>query len=120
MNVFVVKRLVNTVNHSVPQAAIADMMFTRAGSRMSQVTSPRLTGVSEGWFQALESGAPREFSDAFLLRVAQTLRLSDTETLTLFLDVSGRRPPMSGAQQAGATVDPVTVTLLEHQAPYPA
>lgn len=92
----------------------------RAGSRMSQADVARLTGVSEGWYRALETGAPREFSDAFLLRVAEALRLSETETLTLFLGVSGRRPPMNGVHQAGTTVDPATVTLLEHQAPYPA
>ncbi|RLU81547.1 transcriptional regulator [Streptomyces griseocarneus] len=92
----------------------------RSGSRMSQADVARLTGVSEGWYRALETGAPREFSDAFLLRVARALRLSETETLTLFLGVSGRRPPVSGAPCGQATADPATLALLEHQAPHPA
>ncbi|MEV4507152.1 MmyB family transcriptional regulator [Streptomyces klenkii] len=92
----------------------------RSGTRVSQADVARLTGVSEGWYRALETGAPREFSDAFLLRVAGALRLSETETLTLFLGVSGRRPPVSGTHDGLPTADPATVALLEHQAPHPA
>ncbi|MGW1072833.1 helix-turn-helix transcriptional regulator [Streptomyces sp. NPDC002537] len=117
-----VSRLLRAWRERIDRRRIPELRIWghRAGSRMSQADVARLTGVSEGWYRALETGAPREFSDAFLLRVAEALRLSETETLTLFLGVSGRRPPTSGTRHGRTTVDPATVALLEHQAPHPA
>ncbi|MEV8476880.1 helix-turn-helix transcriptional regulator [Streptomyces sp. NPDC051173] len=117
-----VSRLLRAWRERVDRRRIPELRVWghRAGSRMSQADVARLTGVSEGWYRALETGAPREFSDAFLLRVAEALRLSETEKLTLFLGVSGRRPPVRGGCHGQATVDSATAALLEHQAPHPA
>lgn len=78
----------------------------------------RLAGVSESWYRALESGQQRSFSEAFLLRVAEVLKLSEAETVTLFLGVAGRRPP--AALVTRNHLNPKVLDLLGHQAPYPA
>ncbi|MEV8473925.1 helix-turn-helix transcriptional regulator [Streptomyces sp. NPDC051173] len=92
--------------------------FPPPGRRLSQAHVARLTGVSEGWYRALEAGRRQDFSESFLLRVAQALRLSDAETLTLFLAVCGRRPPeLSRAQRE---LPNGVKALLEQQVSYPA
>ncbi|MEU9115859.1 helix-turn-helix transcriptional regulator [Streptomyces sp. NPDC048483] len=90
----------------------------RSSPRLTQADMGRLTGVSEGWYRALESGQCRNFSDQFLTRVAQVLQLNDAETLTLFLGVTGRRPPADMAERQ--QLNPEVQGLLEHQAPHPA
>ncbi|MEV5237706.1 helix-turn-helix transcriptional regulator [Streptomyces cinnamoneus] len=90
----------------------------RPGRRLSQAHVARMTGVSEGWYRALEAGRRQDFSENFLLRVAQALRLSEAETLTLFLAVCGRRPPGSGREQADLPAG--VKALLEQQVSYPA
>ncbi|WP_369374199.1 helix-turn-helix transcriptional regulator [Streptomyces sp. cg36] len=90
----------------------------RSSACLSQADMGRLTGVSEGWYRALESGQQRNFSDRFLTRVAAALQLTDAETLTLFLGVTGRRPPDGTAQPQH--VNPAVLELLENQAPHPA
>ncbi|GHF43844.1 transcriptional regulator [Streptomyces mashuensis] len=95
----------------------------RPGRRLSQRHVARLTGVSEGWYRALEAGRRHDFSEGFLLRVARALRLSEAETLTLFLAVSGRRPPETGRTPAAPPAPglPAGVrTLLERQVGCPA
>ncbi|MEU5424101.1 helix-turn-helix transcriptional regulator [Streptomyces olivoreticuli] len=88
------------------------------GRRLSQAHVARLTGVSEGWYRALEAGRRQDFSESFLLRVAQALRLSDAETLTLFLAVCGRRPPELSRDQR--ELPNGVKALLEQQVSYPA
>ncbi|MFC5720523.1 helix-turn-helix transcriptional regulator [Streptomyces gamaensis] len=121
-----VSRLLRAWRERVDRRRIPELRMRghRVSARLSQADVARLTGVSEGWYRALETGADREFSDAFLLRVAAALRLSETETLTLFLGVSGRRPPVDRSDRferdRAVVVDPGTAALLEHQAPHPA
>ncbi|GGR34265.1 helix-turn-helix transcriptional regulator [Streptomyces netropsis] len=94
-------------------------LYPRPGRRLSQAHVARMTGVSEGWYRALEAGRRQDFSESFLLRVAQALRLSEAETLTLFLAVCGRRPP--GLLAPDPTDLPRGVqALLEQQVSYPA
>jgi hypothetical protein len=51
------------------------------------------TGVSTSWYGALERGRLGQlFSDAFLDKVATTLKLSTSERRALFLLVTGREP----------------------------
>ncbi|MEV4440281.1 helix-turn-helix transcriptional regulator [Streptomyces sp. NPDC049577] len=93
-------------------------VFPRPGRRLSQAHVARMTGVSEGWYRALEAGRRQDFSESFLLRVAEALRLSEAETLTLFMAVTGRRPPGTGTTRADL---PEGVTaLLDQQVSYPA
>jgi transcriptional regulator with XRE-family HTH domain len=94
-------------------------VLPRPGRRLSQAHVARLTGVSEGWYRALEAGRRRDFSESFLLRVAQALRLSEAETLTLFLAVSGRRPPGELTQNERELPQGVKA-LLAKQVCYPA
>ncbi|GAA2431197.1 helix-turn-helix transcriptional regulator [Streptomyces mauvecolor] len=90
----------------------------RSRGRLSQADVARLTGVSEGWYRALETGTRRDFSDAFLQAVADVLRLDEAERLTLFLGVSGRRPP---EEHTAPSPPPAGVLdLLEVQNPHPA
>ncbi|MFI1970012.1 helix-turn-helix transcriptional regulator [Streptomyces cinnamoneus] len=93
-------------------------VFPRPGRRLSQAHVARMTGVSEGWYRALEAGRRQDFSESFLLRVAGALRLSDAETLTLFLAVCGRRPPEPGREQRDLPQG--VKALLEQQVTYPA
>ncbi|MEU8552265.1 helix-turn-helix transcriptional regulator [Streptomyces roseoverticillatus] len=98
-------------------------VFPRPGRRLSQAHVARMTEVSEGWYRALEAGRRQDFSEHFLLRVARALRLSDAETLTLFLAVSGRRPPGELSREAGAGRGDLPYgvkTLLDQQTSYPA
>lgn len=90
-----------------------------ATTGLSQAEVARLVGVSEGWYRSLERGTRRDFSDSFLLRVIETLQLSEAEELTLFLGAVGRRPPDDPARRL-ADLDPEVLDLLEHQAPNPA
>ncbi|MEU7043739.1 helix-turn-helix transcriptional regulator [Streptomyces varsoviensis] len=91
----------------------------RPGRRLSQAHVARLTGVSEGWYRALEAGRRQDFSEAFLLRVARALRLSEAETLTLFLGVCGRRPPEESPRDPRHLPEGVKA-LLDQQVSYPA
>ncbi|MFC5719673.1 helix-turn-helix transcriptional regulator [Streptomyces gamaensis] len=91
----------------------------RPGPRLSQAHVARLTGVSEGWYRALEAGRRQDFSESFLLRVAEALRLSEAETLTLFLAVCGRRPPAEPAAPREELPAGVRA-LLAQQVSYPA
>ncbi|MEU7163477.1 helix-turn-helix transcriptional regulator [Streptomyces morookaense] len=93
-------------------------VFPRPGRRLSQKHVARMTGVSEGWYRALEAGRRQDFSESFLLRVAEALRLSDAETLTLFVAVTGRRPPEFG--RCRRDLPPGVKALLEQQVSYPA
>ncbi|MFF4227027.1 helix-turn-helix transcriptional regulator [Streptomyces abikoensis] len=93
-------------------------VFPRPGRRLSQAHVARMTGVSEGWYRALEAGRRQDFSERFLLRVAEALRLSEAETLTLFLAVSGRRPPEAGRDRTDLPRG--VQTLLHQQVTYPA
>ncbi|GGY10026.1 helix-turn-helix transcriptional regulator [Streptomyces hiroshimensis] len=97
-------------------------VFPRPGRRLSQAHVARLTGVSEGWYRALEAGRRQDFSENFLLRVARALRLSEAETLTLFLAVCGRRPPggISGEPGDAGDLPHGVRVLLEQQVSYPA
>ncbi|MFI9721055.1 helix-turn-helix domain-containing protein [Streptomyces sp. NPDC052396] len=90
----------------------------RPGRRLSQAHVARMTGVSEGWYRALEAGRRRDFSESFLARVAQALRLSDAETLTLFLAVTGRRPPGTPVRPCEELPAGVR-SLLQQQVSYP-
>lgn len=93
-------------------------VFPRPGRRLSQKHVARMTGVSEGWYRALEAGRRQDFSENFLLRVAGALRLSEAETLTLFMAVTGRRPPEFG--RCRRDLPPGVKALLEQQVSYPA
>ncbi|MEU5050663.1 helix-turn-helix transcriptional regulator [Streptomyces sp. NPDC021096] len=93
-------------------------VFPRPGRRLSQAHVARMTGVSEGWYRALEAGRRQDFSESFLLRVACALRLSEAETLTLFLAVCGRRPPEAGRDHRDLPHG--VKALLEQQVSYPA
>ncbi|MBO0652294.1 helix-turn-helix domain-containing protein [Streptomyces triculaminicus] len=93
-------------------------VLPRPGRRLSQKHVARMTGVSEGWYRALEAGRRQDFSESFLLRVAEALRLSEAETLTLFLAVCGRRPPERG--HAEEDLPRGVKALLEQQVSYPA
>lgn len=93
-------------------------VFPRPGRRLSQKHVARMTGVSEGWYRALEAGRRQDFSESFLLRVAEALRLSAAETLTLFVAVTGRRPPEFG--RGCRDLPPGVAALLEQQVSYPA
>ncbi|MCC2275079.1 helix-turn-helix transcriptional regulator [Streptomyces sp. ET3-23] len=93
-------------------------VFPRPGRRLSQKHVARMTGVSEGWYRALEAGRRQDFSESFLLRVAEALRLSDAETLTLFVAVTGRRPPEFG--RCRRDLPSGVKALLEQQVSYPA
>lgn len=114
-------RLLRAWRARVDRASIPELRGPgyRSRGRLSQADVARLTGVSEGWYRALETGSHRDFSDAFLLRVAAALRLNGTETLTLFLGVLGRRPP-TDPPPAHTALDPALLALLRHQAPHPA
>ncbi|MEV0274956.1 helix-turn-helix transcriptional regulator [Streptomyces sp. NPDC050610] len=91
----------------------------RPGRRLSQAHVARLTGVSEGWYRALEAGRRQDFSEGFLLRVARALDLSEAETLTLFLAVCGRRPPEETPRDPRELPEGVKA-LLDQQVSYPA
>ncbi|MFE5870121.1 helix-turn-helix transcriptional regulator [Streptomyces roseifaciens] len=97
-------------------------VFPRPGRRLSQAHVARLTDVSEGWYRALEAGRRQDFSENFLLRVARALRLSEAETLTLFLAVCGRRPPGGLSREPGGSggLPHGVKALLEQQVSYPA
>ncbi|WP_171165531.1 helix-turn-helix transcriptional regulator [Streptomyces sp. I05A-00742] len=90
-----------------------------AATGLSQAEVARLAGASEGWYRSLERGTRQDFSDAFLLRVAEVLQLSRAETLTLFHGVAGRRPP-ADPDEPRAEIASDLQELLEHQSPYPA
>jgi hypothetical protein len=68
----------------------------RAKGRLTQADLAWLTGVTEGWYRALENGCQRPFSDAFLFSVARALRLSRDETMALFVGAVGRPSPGAG------------------------
>lgn len=94
-------------------------VYPRPGRRLSQAQVARMTGVSEGWYRTLEAGRRHDFSESFLQRVAEALRLSDAETLTLFLAVCGRRPPAQLAREREELPQGVK-DLLQQQASYPS
>ncbi|UQI49032.1 helix-turn-helix transcriptional regulator [Streptomyces sp. HU2014] len=116
-----ISRLLRAWRARVDARTVPELRGTvpRPGRRLSQAQVARLTGVSEGWYRTLEAGRRQDFSESFLLRVAQALRLSDAETLTLFLAVCGRRPPGELSREHKDLPHGVKA-LLEQQVSYPA
>ncbi|MEV4742194.1 helix-turn-helix transcriptional regulator [Streptomyces sp. NPDC049555] len=115
-----ISRLLRAWRARVDARTVPELRYVhpRPGRRLSQQHVARMTGVSEGWYRALEAGRRQDFSEGFLLRVAAALRLSEDETLTLFLAVTGRRPPRP-AETCGDLPQGVRA-LLEQQVTYPA
>ncbi|GAA0422763.1 helix-turn-helix domain-containing protein [Streptomyces luteireticuli] len=115
-----ISRLLRAWRSRVDARTVPELRWTypRPGRLLSQKHVARLTGVSEGWYRALEAGRRRDFSEGFLLRVAAALRLSEAETLTLFLAVCGRRPP--GPRTGFGELPQGVRDLLVQQTTYPA
>lgn len=87
---------------------------------LTQADVARRCGVTVGWYRALENGSNEaNFSDEFLLAVAGTLRLNESQLLALFLGVKGRRPPET-AYPAVIEVPAELSMLLAAQEPNPA
>jgi transcriptional regulator with XRE-family HTH domain len=87
---------------------------------LTQADVARRCGVTVGWYRALENGSTdANFSDEFLLAVADTLRLDESQVLALFLGAKGRRPPET-AYPAVIEVPLELTMLLTAQEPNPA
>lgn len=71
-----------------------DSTRRRTKSGLTQRDVATLTNVSLTWYQELERGEPRRFSEDFLQRLANLLRLDKTERAVLFhLALGHPRPP---------------------------
>ncbi|MEU5683647.1 transcriptional regulator [Streptomyces venezuelae] len=85
---------------------------------LTQADMALLTGMSEGWYRKLETGAQENYSHDVLDRVARILGLNDAERVHLFYFATGHEPAPLKRPDAGH-LDP-TVTALVHQQIWPA
>lgn len=74
-------------------AQIAGFVPRHGHRRLTQADIGELTGVSERWYRALESGEAVQFSEQFLARVDRVLGLDDAQRVTLYLLSTGHGPP---------------------------
>jgi transcriptional regulator with XRE-family HTH domain len=86
----------------------------RRRRNVSQQQAAQLIGCSTQWFANLELGHLRNYSDSFLNKVAEVLRLDDDETRLLYLLV-GKQPPALPHRGVPADLEPVLMAQ-----PWPA
>ncbi|QHC26349.1 MmyB family transcriptional regulator [Streptomyces sp. GS7] len=97
-----------------------DTQRRRLKPGLTQAEVAHLTGVGLTWYRALEKGTRHDFSDRFLLRLAMTLRLSETEQAVLFQLAKGQAPPQRPQLSEADKVEPDMQLMLDQMAPYPA
>jgi transcriptional regulator with XRE-family HTH domain len=90
---------------------------TRTKLGLTQAELGSLIGVTEGWYQRLESGRVPNPSTELLESVVRVLDLNEAERQTLYTFTRGELPPQ--VVRPTTDVDPTTAALIRVQ-PWPA
>ncbi|WP_405595467.1 helix-turn-helix domain-containing protein [Streptomyces sp. NBC_01092] len=80
---------------------------------ITQGQTAQLAGVSRRWYNALESGRPANYSDAFLHRIRAVLALDDDEWVIVYRIARGRAPAATPGIPLNQLLPPALLALVE-------
>ncbi|WP_338117112.1 helix-turn-helix domain-containing protein [Streptomyces viridochromogenes] len=89
-------------------------MFGAGSTRgITQAQAAQLAGVSRRWYNSLESGRPKNYSDGFLQRIRAVLALDDDEWAIVYRIARGRAPDATPAGPVNQLLPPALLALVE-------
>lgn len=89
-------------------------MFGASSPRgITQDQAAQLAGVSRRWYNSLESGRPKNYSDRFLHRIRAVLALDDEEWAIVYCITRGRAPAATPESPLNQLLPPALRDLVE-------
>jgi transcriptional regulator with XRE-family HTH domain len=86
----------------------------RSAPGITQEETARLVGVSRRWYNALESGRPANYSDAFLQAIRRILKLTAEEWRIVYRVTRGGTPAEDSASPLTGLLPDAVRDLVEH------